>query len=178
MNITTVFQSTRPLRGETYSRMRFGYVYFFSIHSPLAGRDGNGTTEQKGGYVFNPLAPCGARHTAQDGSARASLFSIHSPLAGRDKMRINELRKEPLFSIHSPLAGRDWWAILRLSCTSVFNPLAPCGARRRCALIGMFRENFQSTRPLRGETRKTHREETQGFAFSIHSPLAGRDLAW
>ena len=34
---------------------------------------------------------------------------------------------------------------------------------------------FQSTRPLRGETVR-HFTAAQIFAFSIHSPLAGRDL--
>ena len=77
-----------------------------------------------------------------------------------------------------------------------FNPLAPCGARRLLARMICTSRDFQSTRPLRGETNQpVQRGGLYGFqstrplrgetvssaevrisgALSIHSPLAGRD---
>ena len=57
-----------------------------------------------------------------------------------------------LLSIHSPLAGRD------------------CSSMRLYA----SRAAFQSTRPLRGETKRAEGRTPQ-MKLSIHSPLAGRD---
>ena len=170
----------------------------FSIHSPLAGRDKNGY--HRGGQCslfFNPLAPCGARPAGELAGYMILTFSIHSPLAGRDFMTkaascwaycfqsTRPLRGETakacygingvLFSIHSPLAGRDKQRKAQKGHNTLFNPLAPCGARRfiipspptRSCLFNplapcgarqpvsrrlMLVPLFQSTRPLRGET--------------------------
>ena len=60
--LTLLFQSTRPSRGETIAHFG-GYAHQkISIHSPLAGRDGEGDR----------------------GAKRSDGISIHSPLAGRD----------------------------------------------------------------------------------------------
>ena len=55
-----------------------------------------------------------------------------------------------------------------------FNPLAPCGARLRGAERDARGREFQSTRPVRGETcPRPHRYPQH--RISIHSPRAGRD---
>ena len=56
-----VFQSTRPVRGATFSYARKGGMSIVSIHAPRAGRDvyRNGHIERISS--FNPRAPCGAR---------------------------------------------------------------------------------------------------------------------
>ena len=125
----------------------------FSIHSPLAGRDCakairpwglnsfqstrplRGETQSNlparpAHLLFNPLAPCGARLAVYAVDRSAYDFSIHSPLAGRDSEFDN------IFVSFS-----------------VFNPLAPCGARPRRIKCIVDDLSFQSTRPLRGETR-------------------------
>ena len=78
------FQSTRPLRGETGLFHQDFEAQYFSIHSPLAGRDENGIADRHAGGFFNPLAPCGARLVDQPQYFYKKSFSIHSPLAGRD----------------------------------------------------------------------------------------------
>ena len=151
----SAFQSTRPLRGETELDQLDGLLLQLSIHSPLAGRDGRkvavvgpvsvfqSTRPLRGetaadmmtvsaAVPFNPLAPCGAR-----------LFG--------DCVQINVTR----LSIHSPLAGRDVETVSVFHGQTSFNPLAPCGARRGNNRPWSLRWYFQSTRPLRGETRAT-----------------------
>ena len=148
--------------------------------------------------VFNPLAPCGARHVSSRVQTGAYNFSIHSPLAGRDGLRWPRWLASIGFSIHSPLAGRDKYRAIIKGEKEFFNPLAPCGARPAGTVVEPFSTTFsihsplagrdftvngstlwplvfQSTRPLRGETRKRRHGGHRG-RFSIHSPLAGRDL--
>ena len=151
-------------------------VISFSIHSPLAGRDLLFRFHRLKLFVFNPLAPCGARQKWEPCLNCKDIFSIHSPLAGRDVLNTIDtypdsffqstrpLRGETAgelagymiltFSIHSPLAGRDRSSRAFWNFYGIFNPLAPCGARRK--------------RPCR--------KRLPGQTFSIHSPLAGRDV--
>ena len=63
----------------------------------------------------------------------------------------------------------------RFTQVALFNPLAPCGARRRFDRPRRRLFHFQSTRPLRGETSRICRMRRTSRGFSIHSPLAGRD---
>ena len=99
-------------------------------------------------------------------------------------------------SIHAPHAGRDMIYTLRDNRRGCFNPRAPCGARRtvqqRLAILYLF----QSTRPMRGATRRgglclwetkvsihaphagrdrSHRQAALRGRVSIHAPHAGRD---
>ena len=128
------------------------------------------------GSVFNPLAPCGARPPSNAGTIFVDYFQSTRPLRG-------ETHKDP--------QGRK--------AKKVFNPLAPCGARRatmqpventrnsfsiHSPLAGRDHTantttsayiNFQSTRPLRGETFPALSQPQIDY-FSIHSPLAGRDM--
>ena len=57
----TVFQSTRPSRGETVSALAWALGILISIHSPLAGRDNVRAKAWTDCTDFNPLAPRGAR---------------------------------------------------------------------------------------------------------------------
>ena len=67
---------------------------------------------------------------------------------------------------------RPW----RSQCSAeYFNPRAPCGARRILKWRMTLKDEFQSTRPMRGATRclvLRHRKE----GISIHAPHAGRDF--
>ena len=82
-----------------------------------------------------------------------------------------------VFSIHSPLAGRDrrnhQAEITRLD----FQSTRPLRGETAAVwdLTGVI-VNFQSTRPLRGETG-LWLKAIKDRLFSIHSPLAGRDAS-
>ena len=77
--------------------------------------------------------------------------SIHAPRAGRD--RCDRVFRDSLaVSIHAPRAGRDAIADDRCKLAAGFNLRAPCGARPLLSLSMRRREEFQSTRPVRGAT--------------------------
>ena len=57
-----------------------------------------------------------------------------------------------------------------------FNPRAPCGARPSGSSSCVFCFWFQSTRPMRGATRRAARQGKL-VSVSIHAPHAGRDAA-
>ena len=102
---------------------------YISIHAPRAGRD---VTKQVG--------------------HRQGHISIHAPRAGRDTW-FDGVTDQHYISIHAPRAGRDFQSLPCSAQTSYFNPRAPCGARRKCALL--------------------YRSGSAGI--SIHAPRAGRD---
>ena len=195
----SVFQSTRPVRGETAVQ---------KIQNTLI-------------INFNPLAPCGARHLDGDAASKAptisihspragrdledtqkalahSMISIHSPRAGRDVSRFAIKRWRQKISIHSPRAGRDTLSspfsstvnlifqstrpvrgetrVVRVSRLREkhFNPLAPCGARRYTARRGYVSGYFNPLAPC-GARRLVSSCNAGHCAISIHSPRAGRD---
>ena len=125
------FQSTRPSRGETY----YHALILNCCHD------------------FNPLAPRGARHAWQQRRRHAGGISIHSPLAGRDQQWRPRRRHRRLFQSTRPSRGEtSRWRRVPTSWPN-FNPLAPCGARLPTCAHPMLGVDFQSTRPLQGETR-------------------------
>ena len=148
----TPFQSTRPVRGETIASTMSPKFLIISIHSPRAGRDGHGQTSAALHLRFQSTRPVRGETDKLTRPSMISSISIHSPRAGRD----HTYTKPKLPDNH-------------------FNPLAPCGAR--LCLLRKFcaKREFQSTRPVRGET---NRRGVRCFAadISIHSPRAGRDL--
>ena len=217
------FQSTRPVRGETWPRPQHGHVPdAISIHSPRAGRD---APIDMMGYVitafqstrpvrgetcvpapevcqaknFNPLAPCGARLEAALQIERENAISIHSPRAGRDRIARHGQARALHFNPLAPCGARRHSTLPVYTQLRHFNPLAPCGARLRAARPQGIEIKFQSTRPVRGETRSlwdppflrsnfnplapcgARRSVSISDAFaiciSIHSPRAGRDQA-
>ena len=132
---TTLFQSTRPMRGATCVVRVCRHTLHISIHAPHAGRDWvlreDGSANE--GY-FNPRAPCGARLGLEVGQLALRQISIHAPHAGRDFG--NEVMLPAGFiSIHAPHAGRDGCITSRIAVQKNFNPRAPCGARRLSILI-------------------------------------------
>ena len=152
VNIATVFQSTRPSRGETEGPGQHIAERNISIHSPLAGRD----LPEMNGILF-PFS-----------------ISIHSPLAGRDCTDGYVRRAYMIFQSTRPSRGETSRGIGNGQRRRNFNPLAPRGARLpRCSSWTMT-SAFQSTRPSRGETYDVD-TLWQGANISIHSPLAGRD---
>ena len=80
------------------------------------------------------------------------------------------------FNPHSP-CGERRNAYGRPTISKYFNPHSPCGERQEILSSTFEMDEFQSTLPLRGATRfgEEGRAERQ---ISIHTPLAGSDLAW
>ena len=147
-----LFQSTRPLRGETDTRQVRAFVHVFSIHSPLAGRD---SAPKDNDYV-----------TRQ--------FSIHSPLAGRDGKALAGNRAPELFNPLAPCGARLPQNYERNG-TEIFQSTRPLRGETCSRGPIIRRARFQSTRPLRGETAPQNADCAR-LVFSIHSPLAGRDM--
>ena len=152
MCLNPIFQSTRPLRGETGYCVDNGRICQFSIHSPLAGRDSVVTFIQLGRNNFQSTRPLRGETPLHHGRVVVGRFSIHSPLAGRDPpflVGVGDFKK--IFNPLAPCGAR----LFRVS-TAIrypfFNPLAPCGARHIQMERSANSVNFQSTRPLRGET--------------------------
>ena len=122
-----------------------------SIHAPLAGRDYR-LSDPTGRPEISIHAPLAGRDAALWRGAAIGGISIHAPLAGRD-LTYHGAPKRGKISIHAPLAGRD-----NVTYQNSYIFIA-----------------FQSTRPLRGATRRP--DDGLGVpSISIHAPLAGRDL--
>ena len=84
---------------------------------------------------------------------------------------------EILISIHSPRAGRDSPAEARRSGWANFNPLAPCGARQLVHAYSAIAIEFQSTRPVRGETTSAHLPHATSIYFNPLAPCGARRKA-
>ena len=79
----SLFQSTRPMRGEVEAVAEALAVISISIHSPHAGRGVRHGCHCSIEHDFNPLAPCGARFVSSKQPSQPPPISIHSPHAGR-----------------------------------------------------------------------------------------------
>ncbi len=146
------FQSTRPVRGGTLRRRHFSVqVVEFQSTRPVRG----GT--------YGDSIPCSQR-----------VISIHPPRAGRDAEVLRVATLMRTISIHPPRAGRDDSDILfGAQCLiSIHPPRAgrDSGKPTCSATLSLF----QSTRPVRGGTRRIG-ESHLGIVISIHPPRAGRD---
>ena len=124
-----LFQSTRPVRGETPGVKIRRLADLISIHSPRAGRD-----RVQGKDVRMNAISIHSPRAGRDNDFGRYIFqtriSIHSPRAGRDRS-LRSLRKAGMISIHSPRAGRDIATFKYFKSPLNFNPLAPCGARQQ-----------------------------------------------
>ena len=83
-----------------------------------------------------------------------SFLLVHSPRAGRDSPRSRDRRRQP-----------------------IFNPLAPCGARREREYKAALGELFQSTRPVRGETCAALAPSGSSRHFNPLAPCGARPPA-
>ena len=146
----------------------------FSIHSPLAGRDWKIGPYKRRRDRFQSTRPLRGETESARNAGMDWDFSIHSPLAGRDGSLEAMIRRMD-FSIHSPLAGRDINVYISYPVAAVFSIHSPLAGRDHVgAHVVVVVPNFQSTRPLRGETLR-NLDGKSTCCFSIHSPLAGRD---
>src|SRR5690554_6533757 len=147
------FQSTRPLRGATSTR-----VFSLFLTTPFQST--------------RPLR--GATKTAKKSHTQCSCFNPRDPCEARLRGPFNGVCKH-LFQSTRPLRGATKTAKKSHTQCSCFNPRAPCEARLRGPFNGVCKHLFQSTRPLRGAT--VGRNQLQSWTcVSIHAPFARRDL--
>ena len=175
MHGITIFQSTRPSRGETDTPtfQTPGRTDF----NPLAPRG----ARQKQPFCplvdthFNPLAPRGARRAGTARAWDARLFQSTRPSRGETVWEVPAPKKCRNFNPLAPRGARPACGQAATKRRKYFNPLAPRGASPCSIWSSSCRKTFQSTRPSRGET--AGRPGAAGVAgISIHSPLAGRDV--
>ena len=169
----SIFQSTRPVRGETLLFLRNRPSEYISIHSPRAGRDTTAAISKEAIRYFNPLAPCGARLGDALNDLLDKLFQSTRPVRGETQGAIQALGPV-IISIHSPRAGRD----LRPGAAPCplwnFNPLAPCGARHALRQRQIIVHCISIHSPRAGRDQEAQLP-AHGGQISIHSPRAGRD---
>ena len=103
---STVFQSTRPIRGATLKTVLGDAYTPISIHAPHTGRDEKFYERRGWNKYFNPRAPYGARPEVKADGISYFDISIHAPHTGRDHDRTGEQAKAAI-SIHAPHTGRD-----------------------------------------------------------------------
>ena len=168
-----MFQSTRPMRGATYTwSSKSCNNSRFNPRAPCGARLVQGRRWRRG-CRFNPRAPCGARRVGGDAIILPLVFQSTRPMRGATTGWLSIEQYEEV-SIHAPHAGRDSDLRAKTSGDSGFNPRAPCGARQRFISSGRSNQMFQSTRPMRGATTSAAASPKLGDV-SIHAPHAGRD---
>ena len=151
---TLRFQSTRPMRGATFYILPTMRARDISIHAPHAGRDAGDKyiTGSNCISIHAPLAGCDVEHI-QHTVWFSPYFNPRAPCGARQG---DHLGGTPLraISIHAPRAGRDFQKANNRVALPNFNPRAPCGARLfRCCKM-FLPTRFQSTRPVRGATKR------------------------
>ena len=82
VTLTTVFQSTHPMRGATSEIFRVVFCFVISIHAPHAGCDEDLEYILKIVKDFNPRTPCGVRPISGTPTSRAVRFQSTHPLRG------------------------------------------------------------------------------------------------
>jgi len=127
-------------------------IGYFNPLSPCGERQKQTAVAVRTGD-FNPLSPCGERPPDCQQAAIDDRISIHSPHAGRDD-RYNKLCEAcGNFNPLSPCGERlyDKWRTHRMDGISIHSPHAGRDDIKYVASDGS--ERFQSTLPMRGETR-------------------------
>ena len=99
------FQSTRPVRGATFSEAAIVPTFGFQSTRPVRGATGRGRRDGRRDAI-SIHAPRAGRDSLHTSGSVHLYISIHAPRAGRDG---NSTSPEPgeLISIHAPRAGRD-----------------------------------------------------------------------
>ena len=168
------FQSTRPVRGATFTLTAENVLADISIHAPRAGRDIRVHTPAPAPLYFNPRAPCGARQQGKRKAKPQPRISIHAPRAGRDPQYCRVSAQRVHFNPRAPCGARPA-SEDGLSSLRTFQSTRPVRGATSCFVLPeAFVIEFQSTRPVRGATRR-RRPHGRTEPISIHAPRAGRD---
>ena len=190
--VVSKFQSTLPVRGDTYSLCFFISIPI-SIHSPHAGRYSLRTPSSRSNWNFNPLSLCREIHLRGIVPVRHTDFNPPSPcgemhkvlLQGVEHTDFNPLspcgeiprsRSElfgEIISIHPPRVGRDEGWTYRRTLHIYFNPPSPCGEMHRRILQPERQIQISIHSPYVGRYVPEMAKRC-GYSISIHFPQAGR----
>ncbi len=107
LSISSIFQSTLPMRGATIDWEAVIKCAGISIHAPHAGSDAHEDGPGQSWQDFNPRSPCGERPKYKKNIYDAIVISIHAPHAGSDLSRDTWRLDTFKISIHAPHAGSD-----------------------------------------------------------------------
>ncbi len=126
----SLFQSTLPMRGETIDlALMLRYVRFQST-LPMRGE-----TEKRRSVnrlmKFQSTLPMRGETTVTVCAMAAVSFQSTLPMRG-ETTYCHKVLPPLQISIHSPHAGRDCRRLHPRATGIYFNPLSPCGERRRC----------------------------------------------
>ena len=148
-----LFQSTCPLRGTTAARtiLECALKLRFQSTCPLRGTTRLIRKSHRKG-VFQSTCPLRGTTAVACPVVRDDNISIHVPLAGHDFGLIAIIVNKKAISIHVPLAGHD---------------------RLPHQLLAV-RQQFQSTCPLRGTTRRKPRQKRILLNFNPRAPCGAR----
>ena len=151
VEVTLLFQSTRPMRGATTLQKRDFQLLIFQSTRPMRGATTAHHLPDRSAGNFNPHAPCGARRTW---------------------WRI--LRIPVRFQSTRPMRGATSSTRGSVCISLNFNPHAPCGARHQRRSEQLPYSEFQSTRPMRGATRRPPCRPPESRYFNPHAPCGAR----
>ena len=141
------FQSTRPVKGATLSARKLVARAGVSIHAPREGRDTNSFFGVRVTTPFQSTRPVKGATLAESHAAHGFGVSIHAPREGRDLL--GRRRDGGCgVSIHAPREGRD------------------LSAEETRA----YRVKFQSTRPVKGATRRRRPAPPAARCFNPRAP--------
>ena len=175
------FQSTPSVWRETAAKRTAMPQYPISIHSLRVEGDCDNIFFCRRRKDFNPLPPCGGRQWTAPAFINASDFNPLPPCGGR-LSEISERVKLTLISIHSLRVEGDKKAYVMyqqetaLGITSSphatdFNPLPPCGGRRRFTGYTVHKRTFQSTPSVWRETRYSE-------SLTLSTPFQSTPSVW
>ena len=172
--ISSVFQSTRPMRGATgTSANNKRIAKLFQSTRPMRGATRSMRTSSTRARNFNPRAPCGARHEPALSQLKLIAFQSTRPMRGATWKRTGVDYSYDI-SIHAPHAGRDKIRWSSRKPRLYFNPRAPCGARRPLRTGHCPASIFQSTRPMRGATSLALALPRPSGHFNPRAPCGAR----
>ena len=191
----SVFLSTPPARGATFSSITRHLHCFISIHAPREGGDPCFPLRRQTGRNFYPRPPRGGRHVVVGHLVLVLVISIHAPREGGDvHVRLGNfffsnfyprpprggrrpqgppLRGLTDFYPRPPRGGRPDRPGPRL-CGGYFYPRPPRGGRPTTWQPQQIVAPFLSTPPARGATRWQIYRPYSGM-ISIHAPREGGD---
>ena len=169
-----LFQSTRPSRGATWLwTITAGRWLRFQSTRPSRGATITATGVLGLSNNFNPRAPRGARRIWLPLTVILPEFQSTRPSRGATQYFKTETQPEPI-SIHAPLAGRDVWyrSNTKQEVISIHAPLAGRDCKHSKKVIDL---PYFNPRAPRGARRPLDGGYGTYSRISIHAPLAGRD---
>ena len=166
-----LFQSTRPVRGGTYTSGVRDTVSKFQSTRPVRGGTAS-SRPRRISPIFQSTRPVRGGTALSSGAGSQFTISIHPPRAGRDVGMGLPPYTSVSISIHPPRAGRDTGGgqLTEDDIISIHPPRAGRDGDAPAASQGA--KKFQSTRPVRGGTGRQD-DDDHPLEFQSTRPVRG-----